>query len=310
MRKVYLSGFILVSGISAYLVFLNRDESPDNHLTSHKNYEKFLNEHPFNQIPEIEFEENEDGEAETDQPEMAAMQNFLMTMDPAMKRPTPEVLEVQRQRTARIRDGERNRQPELATSLSTGTTWTERGPKSVGGRTRALMFDPNDATKKKVWAGGVAGGLWFNPDITNAASPWQKVDDFWDNMAVTCIAADPVNPQIFYVGTGEGWRNLDLVIGAGIWKTTNGGATWIKLPSTTGFSLVNDIIVRNESNVGVVYAAVSGGSHDGFSAINNGLQRSLNGGSTWTQVLPASISSKAPTDIEIAKDNKLFVGTE
>ena len=37
----------------------------------------------------------------------------------------------------------------------------------MGGRTRTLMFDPNDPNNKKVWAAGVTGGLWFNMDITN-----------------------------------------------------------------------------------------------------------------------------------------------
>jgi hypothetical protein len=40
--------------------------------------------------------------------------------------------------------------------------WIERGPYSIGGRTRAIMYDPNDATGKRVFAGGVSGGLWVN----------------------------------------------------------------------------------------------------------------------------------------------------
>jgi len=40
-----------------------------------------------------------------------------------------------------------------------GVSWQERGPNNIGGRTRSLMYDPNDITKKKVWAGGVSGGF-------------------------------------------------------------------------------------------------------------------------------------------------------
>ncbi|MBO6515849.1 MAG: hypothetical protein JJ975_04785 [Bacteroidia bacterium] len=43
-------------------------------------------------------------------------------------------------------------------------TWQERGPLNVGGRTRTLMFDPNDPTGKKLWAGSVSGGLWVAQD--------------------------------------------------------------------------------------------------------------------------------------------------
>ena len=81
--------------------------------------------------------------------------------------------------------------------------WTEHGPNNVAGRTRAVMFDPNDNEKKKFWAAGVTGGLWVTDDITVSNPVWNKVDDFWDNIAITCIAYDPTNTQIFYVGTGE-----------------------------------------------------------------------------------------------------------
>lgn len=43
--------------------------------------------------------------------------------------------------------------------------WSERGPKDVGGRTRAIMIDPNDPTGQTVWAGGVSGGLWKTTNI-------------------------------------------------------------------------------------------------------------------------------------------------
>ena len=66
-----------------------------------------------------------------------------------------------------------------------------------------MLWDPSDSTKKKVWVGGVAGGLWFNKDITDEKSTWQKVNDPWDNIAIGWIAADPSNSKIMYVGTGE-----------------------------------------------------------------------------------------------------------
>lgn len=114
------------------------------------------------------------------------------------------------------------------------TQWFERGPYSVGGRTRAILFDPNDVTGKRVFAGGVSGGLWVNNDITNASSEWSPINDFWANLSVVCIASDPNNPQIMYVGTGE--SSTQDNVGAGIWKTTNGGATWTQIfaPANTG----------------------------------------------------------------------------
>ena len=65
--------------------------------------------------------------------------------------------------------------------------WVERGPNNVGGRTRAMLFDPNDSSNRRVYAGGVSGGLWVNNDITNANSQWQRVQNVPGNLSVTII---------------------------------------------------------------------------------------------------------------------------
>ena len=279
---------------------------------SREAYEDFLNDHPFQSYLRASGV-NHESTGETDRPDLAMRQNYLQTMDPVLKRPTPESLTPYNKPTAKARDTQRNSGSarSLSTSIGTGTEWVERGPKSVGGRTRTVMFDPNDATNKKVWAGGVSGGLWFNNDITDANSGWNKVNDFWDNLAITCMATDPIDPKIFYVGTGEGWFNLDQVMGAGIWKSIDKGVTWTQLASTTSFYFVNDVVVRKEGSLAVIYAAVKGANNNGFNAsANNGLFRSDNGGSTWAQVLPSTaVNDTYPTDIEIGKDNKIYVGS-
>lgn len=47
--------------------------------------------------------------------------------------------------------------------------YTERGPRNIGGRTRTLMYDPNDPSGKRVWAGSVSGGLWVTDNIDSVA---------------------------------------------------------------------------------------------------------------------------------------------
>ncbi|MFY7911191.1 MAG: WD40/YVTN/BNR-like repeat-containing protein, partial [Emticicia sp.] len=194
-------------------------------------------------------------------------------------------------------------------------TWAERGPNTVGGRTRALMWDPNDATKKKVWAGGVSGGLWYNNDITDVNTSWVKVDDFWDNIAIGTIAYDPSNTQVMYVGTGErsssgnvGNSGESGTGGGGIWKTTNGGTTWARLASTipdyvnsndaAGWRTVEKIVVNAQ---GHVYA------------VNYwGVIRSTDGGATWATLTgtnaPPTENPNRITDIELGTDGILYVG--
>jgi hypothetical protein len=144
-----------------------------------------------------------------------------------------------------------------------------------------------------LWAGSVGGGVW---KTTNAGATWTPLDDFMANLAACCLAIDPANPDVLYCGTGEGFFNADAINGAGIFKTTDGGATWNQLASTASWFSVNRIAISpTKSNI--ILAATRPG----------GIQRSTDGGATWTTVRSAqgcldiafnpSDSTKAVADI-------------
>jgi trimeric autotransporter adhesin len=174
-----------------------------------------------------------------------------------------------------------------------GINWIERGPDNIGGRTRSILYDANDLTGRKVWAGGVGGGLWVCGDITAATPVWTKVDDQFDNLAITCIAQDPLNSNILYFGTGEGRFNFDAIRGFGIYKSIDGGVSWIPLSST-----VNNAVFHYVQKIKISGNALLAATRTG------GVQRSTNGGLSWTPVLALNIG--APTsraaDLEVSGD--------
>ena len=177
---------------------------------------------------------------------------------------------------------------EIATlSAIPGVIWQERGSNNVGGRTRTIMFDPNDSGAKKVWAGAIAGGLWYNDDITNAASKWIQEDDIMSNLIISTVAYDPSNIQIFYMGTGQ--SITDGLKGEGIWKSTNGGSNWSQLSSSinANFDYVQKIKVTAEGTV--------------LAATLTGLQRSTNGGSSWNNTIEGRFG-----DIDIASNGVIY----
>ena len=180
--------------------------------------------------------------------------------------------------------------------------WTELGPGNIGGRTRALIIDP--ATPATMYAGGVAGGVW---KTTNAGGNWAPLDDLMDNLAVTTLAFEgqgsgAINTSVIYAGTGEGYFNGDAVQGAGIFKSTDAGATWAQLASTnTGNFLFVNKLVASPNDPQTLYAAT-----------RTGVFKTVDAGTTWSVVLGNTGSGGASdtvqstfvgmTDIEIRTD--------
>jgi len=199
-------------------------------------------------------------------------QELEMTVDPATGK-LPDNRLVQARKELRRQQA----QIQLQKAAIPGVSWEERGPNNVGGRTRAIMFDPNDPTHKKVWAGSVGGGLWYCDDITNSNASWTKVDDFWDNLAVSALAYDPSDTQILYAGTGEAYGNFDAIGGDGIWQSTDGGSTWSQLSNTTGFNNITQIVVLDDGTV--------------LAGNRSNLRRSTNAGASWTTPTQTDVAS-------------------
>ncbi len=257
------------------------------------NNKQALLDNPFRSEPDLDYARLNEL-PKHDRPDLAMRQYMEMTADPNDQQIHPE------RAVAAFREAKRIMSTDAyARNVDlTETVWTERGPTNVGGRTRALAFDPNDPSLKKVWAGGVSGGLWFTENIYDANAPWQNVDDFWANLAITGIAFDPSNPQTIYISTGEGYQTLNAVRGEGIWKSTDGGGSWQQLSSTYNqpeFHIIHDIVVLDN---GAVLAAT----------LNDGVMRSLDGGSTWANVLSEGATTRA-SDLEVASNGHIYATT-
>ncbi|MDZ4804876.1 MAG: FG-GAP-like repeat-containing protein, partial [Candidatus Eisenbacteria bacterium] len=149
-------------------------------------------------------------------------------------------------------------------------TWEWLGPQNIGGRTRAILFDPNDSNH--LWAGSATGGISTSSD---GGLTWSLIDDFLPSLSVPCLAIDPTTGFLF-AGTGEFAVSLTATgggfMGAGIFRSTDGGATWNQLATTASYTQV--------SRIAVVPA-------DGFifAATGSGLIRSSDSGLTWPKVL-------------------------
>ena len=252
---------------------------------------------------EEEFEEND----KYDGMDKAIEFEIERTKDPATGKVPWEKLRIAMEQTDLAKHSITHRTDALS--------WLERGPNGdftrqngnsrpnddqTSGRIRAVMIDSLDPTHKTVFAGSVAGGLWKTTDITAFPANWVPVNDFLSNLAIADICQDP-RPgfqNIMYFCTGESFSNADAVRGVGVFKSVDAGATWSFLPSSNAFLNGTRILCDFQGNV---YVGTRG----------NGLQRSTDGGSSWTDITPAGLGTSV-CDLEISSTSvagRLHVAT-
>ena len=134
----------------------------------------------------------------------------------------------------------------------------------VTGRVSSIVIDPNDP--KHLLLGAASGGIWESPDT---GATWTPRTDQMPSLAIGAIAFDPTNPKRVYAGSGEG--NFYANLGAGVYKSTDGGATWAVSASAPFVGVGFYDLVVDPQTPAVLYAATT-----------NGFYKSTNSGVSWS----------------------------
>ena len=177
--------------------------------------------------------------------------------------------------------------------------WNWRGPGNIGGRVRAITIKRNDFGDDRIIVGAAGGGIWTS---TDDGSTWAAANDFFPSLAVTSFGASSNTSSTIYASTGEGIVASTMGLpGAGIFKSTNSGASWTQLASTANpeFYWVNKVAV-NPSNSNHILAVTSVLVKNGNTPGGGKLKESTNGGSTWTDILS---TPNFLTDVEFHPSN-------
>ncbi|HXH05949.1 MAG TPA: hypothetical protein VNI83_05090, partial [Vicinamibacterales bacterium] len=116
---------------------------------------------------------------------------------------------------------------------------------------------------------------------TNGGTTFESIFDQGNTLSIGAIAVQPDNPDVVYVGTGEGAVRNSISFGDGLYKTTDGGRTWthLGLERTERFSR----IVIHPRDPRIVFAAAMGRAFG--PSRERGVYRSTDGGATWQRVL-------------------------
>ncbi|TWU57052.1 Bacillopeptidase F precursor [Rubripirellula tenax] len=182
---------------------------------------------------------------------------------------------------------------DVVVNSSSNRTWSPQGPFSatngqveaiapngqIVGAIHTVLAHPTDADI--LYIGATNGGVWRTDNATAATPNWTPLTDDLPSLSIGAMAFDTADPtfQTIYVGTGRyssfGRRGNDRV---GIYKTTDGGASWTVLDDNLAGGNISGIAADGDNVVASVNVADGGGFN------NTGIFRSDDAGATFTRV--------------------------
>ncbi|MFL5741754.1 MAG: T9SS type A sorting domain-containing protein [Flavisolibacter sp.] len=202
-------------------------------------------------------------------------------------------------------------------------TYLPAGPNNMGGRTRAVAYDLryNGSTNKVIIAGCVSGGIMRSIDGGNT---WNLVTPQNDIHSFTTVTQDPRagSQDTWYAAGGEPFGNSagDNVgapyMGYGIWKSTNDGATWTKLPfaftDITGTTSSANTLEGFDHPFDFVHRlSVNPVNGDLYVACHRRLIRSTDGGASFQTVFGSTVPGTAEngqTEVCVTNTGKILLG--
>ncbi|HEU4642314.1 MAG TPA: glycosyl hydrolase, partial [Gemmatimonadaceae bacterium] len=178
---------------------------------------------------------------------------------------------------------------QLDSSLWAGMRWRNIGP-FRGGRTVAATGVPGHPGL--FYMAPNNGGLWRTDDYGRT---WSPLFDDQPTGSIGALAVAPSDPNVIYVGSGEGLQRPDLSVGDGIYKSTDAGRTWTHLGVRDGRQFGAIVVDPRDANR--LFVAVLG--HPYGPNAERGVYRSTDGGTSFQKVLYEDENTGA---IDIALD--------
>ena len=165
--------------------------------------------------------------------------------------------------------------PRVNPSLFSEMRWRNIGPYR-GGRTKAAAGVPSQPYT--FYIGMVNGGVW---KTTDAGRTWKPIFDDQPTGSIGWVSVALSDPNVIYVGSGEGLPRPDLAVGDGIYKSTDAGQTWTHLGLRDAQQIPK--IAIDPTNASRLFVAALG--HPYGPNQERGIFRSNDGGKTFDRVL-------------------------
>ena len=157
--------------------------------------------------------------------------------------------------------------------------WRGVGPAVTSGRISDIAVNPKNPFE--YYIAGASSGVW---KTTNNGVTFEPIFDGEGSYSIGCLAMDPNNTNVIWVGTGENNNQRSVAYGDGIYKSEDAGKSWKKM----GLEKSEHIgrISIDPHNSDVVYVAAYGPLWS--SGGERGIYKTTDGGKTWKQILQVS----------------------
>jgi len=153
------------------------------------------------------------------------------------------------------------------------------GPALQSGRIGDIVIDPRD---RSTWYVAVASGnVW---KTVNEGTTWEPIFEDYGSYSIGCLALDPHNPQVIWLGTGENASQRSVGYGDGVYKSLDAGRSWTNVGLRQSEHIGKILIDPRDSDV--VYVAAQGPLW--APGGERGLYKTTDGGASWGRVLYVS----------------------
>src|SRR5262249_22914343 len=172
-----------------------------------------------------------------------------------VKDPTAALVDKKAKDEAKAKDKEKEKDKEkddktkMKSSTFGGLSFRGIGPAMISGRITDVAVDPRNNATRYITA--ASGNVW---KTTNSGTTWAPIFDDQGSYSIACITLDPRNPLVVWLGTGENNSQRSVSYGDGVYRSTDGGASWENMGLKDSQHISKILVDPRDSNIVLVAA--------------------------------------------------------
>ncbi|MEO8727162.1 MAG: glycosyl hydrolase, partial [Acidobacteriaceae bacterium] len=174
------------------------------------------------------------------------------------------------------------------------------GPTNQAGRVSVFVGVPGNPYT--MYVSGANGGVF---KTVNGGTTWKPLFDKQSVLSIGAIELAPSDPNILYVGTGEGNPRNNASFGNGVYRSNDGGETWKHIGLEDSDRIARIRIDNKDPDI--AYACAMG--HEWGPNEQRGVFKTTDGGGHWQRVLyKDNLTGCSDIEVNPTNSNEIYAG--